>query len=120
MTAPSATLFASLRRLRGAWLLVAAALVIKLLSGTACLLDGARVAATDVVQVMQAQAADEGDPGCLLDERGGCHCACAHAAALPSHIATLAAYLPAPARHAHVPVEPSPQVPGSPLRPPIA
>lgn len=126
MSVPSANLFQRMRVSRRAWLLVALALLVKLATATACLLDGPSFAsapadrgdATHLVLATSADAAAEAP--CALDEAGGCHCACAHAMALPTatfavgSITILPSYIPQP------PVAPSPRTAVSPLRPPIA
>jgi hypothetical protein len=70
------------------------------------------------VQVSAADAPD-GDT-CLLGERGGCHCACAHAAALPLSISPLATVVMVGHAIGHLPEAPISRVAPSPLRPPIA
>ncbi|MET0935628.1 MAG: hypothetical protein ABWX83_06555, partial [Luteibacter sp.] len=72
----------------------------------------------DAVQVSAADAPD-GDT-CLLGERGGCHCACAHAAALPLSISPLATVVMVGHAIGHLPEAPISRVAPSPLRPPIA
>jgi hypothetical protein len=79
-----------LRRHRGLWALVLAVLFIKLLSGSVCLADGGErdtfdggTRAVGAMTVDASPAAPAGDGDCLLGEGSSCHCACAHALALP-------------------------------------
>jgi hypothetical protein len=121
------TLLQRLRRHKGGWLLLIAALMIKIAAGTVCVLDGPRVASsgpsgghTNIASVVEAAtSADDGD-ACLLGEAGGCHCACAHATALPATLPALAAVVSLPIVVSHLPVAPTPLFNRSPLRPPIA
>jgi hypothetical protein len=122
------TLLQRLRRHKGGWLLLIAALMIKIAAGTVCVLDGPRVASnvppgdhTTIESVVAAatSSADEGDT-CLLGEAGGCHCACAHATALPATLPVLAAVIGLPAVVSHLPAAPRLLFNRSPLRPPIA
>ena len=122
------TLLQRLRRHKGGWLLLIAALMIKIAAGTVCVLDGPRLASRDPsgdhtkrVSVVEAatSSADDGD-GCLLGEVGGCHCACAHATALPPAMPALVAVVGLPAVVSHLPAAPTPLFNRSPLRPPIA
>jgi hypothetical protein len=117
-----------LRRHKGGWLLLIAALMIKIAAGTVCVLDGPGLASsepsgdhTKIVSVLQATATstDDGD-ACLLGEAGGCHCACAHATALPATMPALVAIVGLPAVVSHLPTAPTPLFNRSPLRPPIA
>lgn len=105
-------------------MLVFAAILIKITTATACMLDGPRVvdaaavAASEIT--MQAQTIDDQGDDCLLGESGGCHCACAHAMTLPAvafHLALTVRPMPV---DIHPPVTPSLRTIGSLLRPPIA
>lgn len=122
------SLLARLRRHRGLWVLAALVLVFKLASGSACLADAPSAAltahASTAATAMTASAPLSGDtapdPGCLLGEVGGCHCACAHAmpvpaAAVAAPIVPVLALVPSA-----VPSGVRVVLPGSPLRPPIA
>lgn len=122
------TVFQRLRTLKGAWVLMVLALFIKIASATACTLDGPSVQrlaggpalATDVASVQADARGSDADEVCLLGEPGGCHCACAHTAALPS-TAPLVVMVDRPASsQVHVPAAAATGVPTSPLRPPIA
>jgi hypothetical protein len=103
------------------------ALMIKIAAGTVCVLDGPGTASsepsdgrTPIAGVLQSSTpADDGD-ACQLGEAGGCHCACAHATALPATMPTLVAIVSLPAVVGHLPAAPTPSVTRSPLRPPIA
>jgi hypothetical protein len=126
MHARTASLFQRLRSHKGAWLLVLAAIMIKVAAATVCVLDGPKVVALATSQAVAAQAdathasSATGDEDCLLGEVGGCHCACAHAATLPATAPFVASLVIPPTISAHPPVSPSPRVSPSPLRPPIA
>jgi hypothetical protein len=122
------TLFQRLRRHRGGWMLLIAALMIKIATGTICVLDGPGLIATataseHTLTVGNVQAdtasANDGD-ACLLGEAGGCHCACAHAVTLPTTLPALAAVIALPVVIGHLPAAPTPLASPSPLRPPIA
>jgi hypothetical protein len=121
-------MYQRLRHHKGGWLLLIAALMIKIAAGTVCVLDGPRLASsepsgghTQIVSALQAatSSADDGD-ACLLGEAGGCHCACAHATALPATMPALVAVVGLPAVVGHLPAAPTPLFNRSPLRPPIA
>lgn len=82
-----------LRRYRGLWLLAVFALMIKLVGGTLCAADGVRFADVKETQrsavvLADAAATPDSDSGgdCLLGEGGSCHCACAHAAPVPTMV----------------------------------
>lgn len=125
MRAVPATLLQRLRLHRGVWLLVAVALLIKFATSTACLLDGPRpvfASAGDTAASMIAvsDTQDPPDETCLLGEAGGCHCACAHAVAVPASGLRVAIVLPPSGVALHVPAATPPRGPGSLLRPPIA
>lgn len=117
-----------LRRHKGGWLLLIAALMIKIAAGTVCLLDGPRLVesppSSDQTLTLGITQADttstNDDEACLLGEGGDCHCACAHAAALPVAASALAAVISLPVIVSHLPAAPLPLVSPSPLRPPIA
>lgn len=122
------TLLQRLRRHKGGWLLLVAALMIKIAAGTVCVLDSPRLAAgelsgdhTKMVTVVEAATSsiDDGD-ACQLGEVGSCHCACAHATAFPTAMPALVAIVGLPAVVSHLPAAPSPWFNRSPLRPPIA
>lgn len=122
------TMYQRLRRHKGGWLLLIAALIIKIAAGTVCVLDGPRLASsapstshTLTVNASEANTppADDGE-ACLLGEAGGCHCACAHATALPTAMPALAAVIGLPVVVSHLPATPVSPVNRSPLRPPIA
>lgn len=126
MHSRNAILLTRLRLHKGAWMLVFAAMLIKIATATACMQDGPRAVvsmdATGVSQSVETQAdtlADQGDD-CLLGEGSGCHCACAHAMALPAVAPSLALLILPPTVEVHPPVAPSLRAIGSPLRPPIA
>lgn len=124
-------LLVRLRRHRGLWVLAVAVLLIKLATGTICLADGpgTRFAATDgsvAVSALAIAAAEpvagngDGDGTCVLGEAGGCHCVCAHSAALPTAVAL--AVTRADIR-LDTPVDALDRVPTAPaslIRPPIA
>jgi len=117
-----------LRRHRGLWVLSVAVMLIKLMTGTICLADGRdpRFASSTGVDVpvlvyTVADASAHDDAGnCVLGEAGGCHCTCAHAAALPttawSSIDKMDAHFVAPALFPRR----MPAFAGSLIRPPIA
>jgi hypothetical protein len=87
-----------LRHHRGMWVLVVAALLIKLIAGTVCLADApaqrfaspAGIAASGIAldgmsvdrPVTEVSADDPNT--CLLGEAGDCHCTCVHTVTLPS------------------------------------
>lgn len=123
MSPRSLPLLSRLRRHPGLWVLVVAVLLIKLVSGSVCLADGGErdtSRAHVAVTVEAAPAAQGGDGDCLLGEGASCHCACAHAAALPASVA-LAVGMPA-ASFATPSVDAGrvPDATRSLLRPPIA
>jgi len=125
MHTPYDSLLRRLRLSRRAWLLVAVAMLIKLATATACLLDGPGLAIApageaDGIHLVMAQASPAGDEACVLDEAGGCHCACAHAVTLPAAAFDLATVALLPTYAARAPLTPSLRVAASPLRPPIA
>jgi len=126
MSASSANLFHRMRVSRRAWLLVALALLVKLATATACLLDGPSFASApadrgDATQLVLATPGDmPGDDACALGEGGGCHCACAHAMALPAAAFAVGSFTLLPAYVSQPPVTPSPRDAIAPLRPPIA
>ncbi|UPG94338.1 hypothetical protein [Luteibacter aegosomatissinici] len=127
MHARTASLFQRLRSHKGAWLLVFAAIMLKVAAATVCVLDGPKVVALAASQVATAQAdvtthasTATDDEDCLLGEVGGCHCACAHAVTLPATAPFVAAVAIPPALSVHLPASPAPLVSPSPLRPPIA
>ena len=109
-------------------MLLIAALMIKIATGTVCLLDGPPLAESPLsggytltFGTMQADAASANDDeACLLGEGSSCHCACAHAAALPVAAPALATVIGLPIIVSHLPAAPSLLVSPSPLRPPIA
>lgn len=102
-----------------------AALVIKIVAGTCCLLDGPAVVsladARGSTAVMQAvdDVGAEAD-ACVLGEAGGCHCACAHAVSMPSTAPVLNALLTLPQVDRGMPAAPALHPTGSQFRPPIA
>ncbi|KLD63895.1 hypothetical protein [Dyella japonica] len=116
-----------LRRHRGLWALVVAVLLIKLVSGSVCLADGGGRAAgaglgdaaTSVTMVVAAPA-PSGDGDCLLGEGASCHCACPHAAGLPTSVALAVDAPDAPFLVSSVDAGRVPAIAGSLLRPPIA
>lgn len=125
---PATPLLTRLRRHRGLWALAVAVMLIKLMAGTICLADGldqrfASATGVDVPVLVDAvaDASAHDDAGnCVLGEAGGCHCACAHSATLPT-----AAWPPIGAMDVHF-VAPAvfprrtPAFAGSLIRPPIA
>ncbi len=128
MSRPLPTMYQRLRRHKGGWLLLIAALIIKIAAGTVCVLDGPRLASstpstphTLTLNALEANtpSTDDGET-CLLGEAGGCHCACAHATALPTAMPALAAVIGLPVVVSHLPAAPLSPVNRSPLRPPIA
>jgi hypothetical protein len=113
------TFFQRLRRHRGGWMLLIAALMIKVAASTACVLDGPKPI-VDAVSVGQVTAlADDGDL-CFLGESGDCHCSCAHAVALPTTMPSVATIVALPGVMVHLPAPNAPLAQRSPLRPPIA
>lgn len=127
MSSRSLPLLLRLRRHRGLWALVVAVLLIKLVSGSVCLADGGerdaspgRGYAVASAAMVVAAPVRAGDGECLLGEGASCHCACPHAAGLPSLVmltvnAPEAPFLVSSAHAGRVPA-----VAGSLLRPPIA
>jgi hypothetical protein len=119
------TLLQRLRRHKGGWVLLIAALMIKVATGTVCLLDGSPLpggppsSGQTLALATDTASASDGE-ACLLGEGDGCHCACAHAAALPVAAPALEAVISLPIIVSHLPVSPSRLVSPSPLRPPIA
>lgn len=82
-----------LRRHRGLWLLVFVVLLLKLVTGTICLADGARYqwtpsasasASTAMTLAAEGSSLAPGDDACLLGEGSECHCTCVHSIALPT------------------------------------
>jgi hypothetical protein len=127
MSSPSLPLLHRLRRHRGLWALVVAVLLIKLVSGSVCLADGGvrdvgpwrgYVASSMTMEVV-AQA-PSGDGDCLLGEGSSCHCACPHAASLPTSLVMAVGAPAAPLLVSSVDAGRMPAVAGSLLRPPIA
>jgi len=116
--------FRYLRSHKGAWMLVFAAILIKVMTATACMLDGPRIVDAAAVAASetatQAQTVDDRGDDCLLGESGGCHCACAHAMTLPAVAPSLALTVRPMPVDIHPPVTPSLRTVGSLLRPPIA
>lgn len=126
-SAPS--LLARLRRHRGLWVLAVAVMLIKLVGGSICVADGpaARLASATAAAptalfadaAVGTSSADDADT-CLLGERAGCHCACAHSVTLPVaaslSIARMAAHFTPLTIHSGF----MPATTGSLLRPPIA
>lgn len=116
-------LFARLRRHRGAWALALTVLLFKVVVSTYCLLDGPRpvvsIPSGDTPAV-SATIAQAGEDGCFLDEGEGCHCACAHAIAMPAAAAPRLVALANVRFDAAVPAAPLPTYARSLLRPPIA
>jgi len=122
------TLLQRLRRHKGGWLLLIMALMIKVAAGTMCVLDGPSLVSSEpagghaqIANALQAAVApaDDGD-ACHLGEAGGCHCACAHATALPTTMPALVTVVALPGVVSHLPATPTPLFMRSPLRPPIA
>lgn len=116
-----------LRRHRGLWALVVAVLLIKLVSGSVCLADGAgrdaasgRAYAAASVTMLIAAPAPAADGDCLLGEGASCHCACPHAAGLPSLVVLTVSAPDAPFLVSSVDAGRVSAVAGSVLRPPIA
>lgn len=120
-----------LRRYRGLWLLAVFALLIKLVGGTLCAADGVRYTGaaetkrSSAVQVdasVAATTADNNDSGgdCLLGEGGSCHCACAHAAPVPTLVMLGIAAASIPFDPPPSPTEHRSARMASLLRPPIA
>ncbi|UJJ53493.1 MULTISPECIES: hypothetical protein [Rhodanobacter] len=123
------SLLTRLRRHRGLWVLAVAVLLIKLVSGSICVADGAGMrfasataaAPTTLVAdtAVSPTAADDAN-SCLLGEGSGCHCACAHSVTLPASaplpIARMEAHFAPLTFHSGV----TPATTGSLLRPPIA
>lgn len=104
-------------------MLVFAAILIKVMTATACMLDGPRVTgsvASAAGPTILAQVVDDRGDDCLLGESGGCHCACAHAMTLPAVAPSLALTVRPMPVDIHPPVTPSLRTIGSLLRPPIA
>lgn len=109
-------------------MLLFAALIFKIAAGTVCVLDGPSLASSpsssDHTLTVGAVQADtltgEDEEACLLGESSGCHCACAHAVAMPMDAPSVAAVVGLPDVVKHVPAAPVPLVAPSPLRPPIA
>jgi hypothetical protein len=128
MRIPAASFFQRLRRHRGAWMLVALAMLIKFAASTACLLDGPiagpLAGESSAVTVSGTPVADVtmsfDDEHCVLGEAGGCHCACAHAVTLPAYALSISASAWLPGIDSHPPVAPLLGASVSPLRPPIA
>ncbi|KRE89108.1 hypothetical protein ASG87_06100 [Frateuria sp. Soil773] len=121
------TLLTRLRRHRGLWVLAVAVLLIKLVSGTICLGDrpAARIAAvsavpTVAVAMAPADASVDAADACLLGEAGGCHCACAHSAALPAALVLPVAHMDVSFASPEIHSGFTPAATGSLLRPPIA
>jgi hypothetical protein len=118
----SPTLPQRLRRRKSAWVLFLLALIIKVVAGTACVFDGpgpVYASSAGFAMHTDAPAATDGE-ACVLGEAGGCHCACAHAVAMPVSLYALTAIVSSPDRVDHVPEPPRPTLDRSPLRPPIA
>ena len=127
MSSRSLPLLHRLRRHRGLWALVVAVLLIKLVSGSLCMADGGE---RDVGQgrgyvassmTMEASPqAPSGDGDCLLGEGSSCHCACPHAAGLPTSVVLAVGAPEAPFLVSSVDAGRRPAVAGSLFRPPIA
>jgi len=120
MTFAPPRLLARLRRHRGAWLLAMAVLVIKLVASTFCLMDAPRVASLSAAAVQSIDSVAANDDACSLGEGSSCHCACAHAVAMPMTapvVSAVAMVATAPQAFASPTVL---RVADSPLRPPIA
>jgi len=117
-----------LRRHKGGWVLLFAALMIKIAASTVCVLDGPPLASgtpasgqAQALVTMQADTVTAGDGDvCLLGEGSGCHCACAHGAALPMTAVALTSVVALPQVVTHLPSAPPALIARSPLRPPIA
>jgi hypothetical protein len=119
------TLLQRLRRHKGGWVLLIAALMIKVATGTVCLLDGSPLPGSppssgQTLTLATDTASTNDGEACLLGEGSDCHCACAHAAALPVAAPALAAVISLPGVVSHLPAAPTLLVSPSPLRPPIA
>jgi len=125
------TLFQRLRRHKGGWVLLFAALLIKIAASSVCVLDGPSPGFTGTgtgggqAQTLPMSQADPGaslgdDDACLLGEGGSCHCACAHAATLPVTVNPLTAMIGVRIIVNHPPTTAIALVERSPLRPPIA
>lgn len=124
MTRTATPLLTRLRRYRGLWLLAFAALLLKLATSSVCLGDLpawplTATAATSSV-AMSASADVAAADACLLGEAGDCHCACAHALTLTSHMAISVAPLLALLESPRLSPGLVPEMSGSLLRPPIA
>lgn len=113
-----------LRSHKGAWMLVIAAILIKVMTATACMLDGPRIVDAAAVvaseTTTQAQTIDDQGDDCLLGESGGCHCACAHAMTLPAVAPDVVLAVLPRSVESHPPVTPVVRANASLLRPPIA
>ncbi|HEX7815773.1 hypothetical protein [Dyella sp.] len=112
-------LLTRLRPHRGAWLLLAVAIMFKLVSSSICVGDVPGFAADTQAVTLLDQAGD-GEDGCLLGEGAGCHCNCMHSVALPIptalHVVRVAPDAALAQSVSFVVVFPAP----TPLRPPIA
>jgi hypothetical protein len=130
MTRSAPTLLTRLRRHRGLWVLVAAVLVIKLVTGTLCLSDGPGVrfasGATAIVALANtpmdtAVASASGDAdACWLGEGSQCHCACAHTVTLPTTVHLAVPMMDVRFDSPAILSGYTPAATGSLLRPPIA
>ncbi|MEO8778581.1 MAG: hypothetical protein ABI389_07900 [Rhodanobacter sp.] len=126
MTHAATPVLARLRRYRGLWLLAFAALLLKLVTSSVCLgdLPAVQLTAADTTTTLTAAvsstgAATAGDV-CLLGEAGDCHCACAHALTLTSHLVVTMASVEAMLPSSRLSLGLVPDTTGSLLRPPIA
>ncbi|MGN6228349.1 MAG: hypothetical protein ACTHNM_13025 [Dyella sp.] len=119
------SLLSKIRRHRGLWSLAFVVLLLKLVSGTVCLADGAASSwkaspSAAVVLTAEEPSLALSDDACLLGEGTECHCACVHSVALP----TMASYALSPVAPQFVPPALSDMrlaaPPGALHRPPIA
>jgi hypothetical protein len=123
MTRIATPLLTRLRRYRGLWLLAFAALLLKLATSSVCLgdLPASPLTATATSSVAMSASADVTTAdACLLGEAGDCHCACAHALTLTSHMAISMSPVLGLLESPRLSPGLVPEMSGSLLRPPIA
>lgn len=123
MTCTATPLLTRLRRYRGLWLLAFAALLLKLATSSVCLgdLPASPLTAAATSSVVMSASVDVTAPdACLLGEAGDCHCACAHALTLTSHMAISMSPVLALLESTRLSPGLVPELSGSLLRPPIA
>lgn len=129
MPVSSSRLLSRLRRHRGLWSLAFVVLLLKLVTGTICLADGARytgmsptqsgsTAAIIVADPMASLASD--DDSCVLGEGSECHCTCVHSLALPTVGTHAVDHVAAGFVFATPSASQRPAPPGALHRPPIA